>query len=80
MGRDLILKWQEFVGLCSSLFVWLVADGRCWIVLREKYYWLVADKPSEQAAKYPVNACRGWVILFIAPRALYHNPNIPTTI
>jgi hypothetical protein len=47
----------------SSLFVWLVADGWCWFVLREKYYWLVADgwfvvrekycwlvadKPSEQ--------------------------------
>jgi hypothetical protein len=25
----------------------LVAGG--WFVLREKYYWLVADKPSEQA-------------------------------
>jgi hypothetical protein len=25
-----------------SLFVWLVADGWCWFVLREKYYWLVA--------------------------------------
>jgi hypothetical protein len=47
-----------------SLFVWLVADGCCWFVLREKYCWLVAggwfalrekycwlvaDKPSEQA-------------------------------
>jgi hypothetical protein len=47
----------------SSLFVWLVADGWCWFVLREKYCWLiacgwfilrekycwlVADKPSEQ--------------------------------
>jgi hypothetical protein len=47
-----------------SLFVWLVADGWCWFVLREKYCWLVADgwfvlrekycwlvfdKPSEQA-------------------------------
>jgi hypothetical protein len=48
----------------NSLFVWLVADGWCWFVLREKYCWLVpdgwfvlrekycwlvADKPSEQA-------------------------------
>jgi hypothetical protein len=48
----------------ASLFVWLVADGWCWFVLREKYCWLVAggwfvvrekycwlvaDKPSEQA-------------------------------
>jgi hypothetical protein len=46
-----------------SLFVWLVADGWCWFVqrekycwlvadgwfvLREKYCWLVADKPNEQ--------------------------------
>jgi hypothetical protein len=49
-----------------SLFIWLVADGWCWFVLREKYYWLVAggwfvlrekycwlvaDKPSEQAGR-----------------------------
>jgi hypothetical protein len=25
-----------------TLFVWLVADGWCWFVLREKYCWLVA--------------------------------------
>jgi hypothetical protein len=25
-----------------SLFVWLVADGWCWFILRENYYWLVA--------------------------------------
>jgi hypothetical protein len=46
-----------------SLFVWLVVDGWCWfilrekyrwlvaddwLVLREKYCWLVADKPNEQ--------------------------------
>jgi hypothetical protein len=24
-----------------NLFVWLVADGWCWFVLREKYWWLV---------------------------------------
>jgi hypothetical protein len=50
------------VDLCG-LFVWLVADGWCWFVLREKYCWLVAggwfflrekycwlvaDKPSER--------------------------------
>jgi hypothetical protein len=23
------------------MFVWLVADGWCWFVLREKYCWLV---------------------------------------
>jgi hypothetical protein len=49
----------EWIGL----FVWLVADGWCWFVLREKYCslvadgwfvlrekycWLVADKPYEQ--------------------------------
>jgi hypothetical protein len=47
------------------MFVWLVADGWCWFVLREKYCWLVAggwfalkekycwlvvDKPSKQGA------------------------------
>jgi hypothetical protein len=26
-----------------SVFVWLVVDGWCWFVLREKYCWLVAD-------------------------------------
>jgi hypothetical protein len=25
-----------------GLFVWLMADGWCWFVLREKYCWLVA--------------------------------------
>jgi hypothetical protein len=25
-----------------SLFGWLVADGRCWFVMREEYCWLVA--------------------------------------
>jgi hypothetical protein len=48
-----------------SLFGWLVANGWCWLVLREKYCWLVvggwfvlrekycwlvADKPSEHGA------------------------------
>jgi hypothetical protein len=56
------------VQVINSLFVWLVADGWCWFVLREKYCWLivsgwfvlrekycwlVADKPSEQAARCP---------------------------
>jgi hypothetical protein len=35
----------------------LVAGG--WFVLREKYCWLVADKPSEQAA-------------YIKPAVLFH--------
>jgi hypothetical protein len=26
----------------NSLFVWLVADGWCWFVVRENYCWLVA--------------------------------------
>jgi hypothetical protein len=52
--------------MLSSLFVWLVADGWCWFVLREKYCWLVAggwfalrekycwlvaDKPSDQGGE-----------------------------
>jgi hypothetical protein len=50
----------------DSLFVWLVADGWCcfvvrekycwlvaggWFVLREKYCWLVADKANGQGVK-----------------------------
>jgi hypothetical protein len=43
-----------------NLFIWLVADDWCWsilrevlvaggwFVLREKYCWLMVDKPSEQ--------------------------------
>jgi hypothetical protein len=30
------------LGRTPSLFVWLVADGWCWFVLREKYCWLIA--------------------------------------
>jgi hypothetical protein len=26
----------------NGLFAWLVADGWCWFVLREKYCWLIA--------------------------------------
>jgi hypothetical protein len=48
------------------MLVWLVADGWCWFVLRDKYCWLVADdlfvlkekycwlvpdKPNEQGLK-----------------------------
>jgi hypothetical protein len=55
------------VGCIYSLFGWLVSDGWCWFVLREKYCWLVAggwfvvrekycwlvaDKPSEQGVSY----------------------------
>jgi hypothetical protein len=52
----------------NSLFVWLVAGGLYWFVLREKYCWLivggwfvvrekycwlVADKPSERGVTVP---------------------------
>jgi hypothetical protein len=55
--------FKTILYICS-LFVWLVADGwrwfvlrekYCWLVaggwfvVREKYCWLVADKPSEHA-------------------------------
>jgi hypothetical protein len=51
-----------------NLFFWLVVDGCCWFVLREKYCclvadgwfvvrekycWLVADKPNEQGQSRP---------------------------
>jgi hypothetical protein len=26
----------------DGLFVWLVADGWCWFILREKYWWVIA--------------------------------------
>jgi hypothetical protein len=54
---------RKVLQIIRSLFVWLVADGWCWFVLREKYCWLVvggwfvlrekycwlvADNPSEQ--------------------------------
>jgi hypothetical protein len=56
-----------------SLFVWLVADGYCWFVLREKYYSLVADgwfvlrekycclvaaKSNEQGPCFPASSMR----------------------
>jgi hypothetical protein len=31
---------QEYVHT-NGLFGWLVADGWCWFVLREEYWWLV---------------------------------------
>jgi hypothetical protein len=54
---------QALFSVKNNMFVWLVADGWCWFVLREeycclvaggcfimreKYCWLVGDKPSEQ--------------------------------
>jgi hypothetical protein len=39
----------------NSLFVWLVVDGWCWFVLREKYCWLVANKPNEHGINYTAN-------------------------
>jgi hypothetical protein len=39
----LILNLALMVCLLFSLFVWLMADGLCWFVLREKYCCLVAD-------------------------------------
>jgi hypothetical protein len=38
------------------LFVWLVADGWCWFVLREKYCWLVAGGWFVLRKKY------GWLV------------------
>jgi hypothetical protein len=36
-------QWQCWI---NNVFIRPVADG--WFVLREKYCWLVADKPNEQ--------------------------------
>jgi hypothetical protein len=58
----------------KGMFVWLVAGGWCWFVLREKYCWLVAggwfvlrekycwlvaDKPSEQAGTLCLSMLNG---------------------
>jgi hypothetical protein len=32
------------------MYCWLIAGG--WFVVREKYCWLVADKPNEQGDKH----------------------------
>jgi hypothetical protein len=40
--------WWLVLICCERKVLWLVAGG--WFVLREKYCWLVADKPNEQAA------------------------------
>jgi hypothetical protein len=54
--RDMIA-----VSLLQSniLFIWLVPDGWCWFVLREKYCSLVADKPSEQGVSLHLPPFRG---------------------
>jgi hypothetical protein len=36
------IKLTTYPNSNNSLFGWLVADGRCWFVLREEYCWLVA--------------------------------------
>jgi hypothetical protein len=36
------LQWPH-----ESLLAWVMANGWCWFVLKEKYCWLVVDKPSE---------------------------------
>jgi hypothetical protein len=38
--------------------LWLIAGG--WFVLREKYCWLVADKPSEQGEKLKGRSSEGF--------------------
>jgi hypothetical protein len=57
-----LFRFVTYYVAANSVFVWLVADGWCrfvlrekycwliaggWFVLREKYCWLVADKPNE---------------------------------
>jgi hypothetical protein len=47
VGRPSQVTDTDVASVTHSLFVWLVADADWWFVLREKYCWLVADKPSE---------------------------------
>jgi hypothetical protein len=43
-GKSLIY-FNNAIGKCEqSLFVWLVADGWCWFVMREEYWWLVCSE------------------------------------
>jgi hypothetical protein len=80
LGR--IRTWAGIIILPSGLFVWLVADGWCWFVLREKYCWLVADgwfvlskkycwlvadKANEQAVRFPATVVV-WTSLGPLPR------------
>jgi hypothetical protein len=49
-------------GWIRSLFVWLVADGWCWFVLREKHCCLVADKPCVHGLGSDIRLRHGGVI------------------
>jgi hypothetical protein len=42
LGADMPARVPFPLRSVQSLFGWLVADGLCWFVLREKYCWLVA--------------------------------------
>jgi hypothetical protein len=44
------LFYVRMNGSTTSMFGWLMVGG--WFVLREKYCWLVADKPNEQAVSH----------------------------
>jgi hypothetical protein len=46
------------------MFVWLVTDGWCWFVLREKYCWLVAGLFWE-------NSTAAWCLISQANRVSY---------
>jgi hypothetical protein len=74
----LTLKRFHYSLPACSLFVWLVADGWCWFVLREKYCWLVAggwfilrekycwlvaDKPSEQGVGRGLRFVGAWCVV-----------------
>jgi hypothetical protein len=42
------MVWTKII----SLFVWLVADGWCWFVPREKYCWLIVGRWFVLREKY----------------------------
>jgi hypothetical protein len=51
--RAVIVQLEFFNRYWFDLYIYRntvfrLADGWCWFVMREKYCWLVADKPSEQ--------------------------------
>jgi hypothetical protein len=56
--------YNEWLQLATtSLFVWLVADGWCWFVLREKYCWLVAGGWFVVREKYCWLVAGGWFVV-----------------
>jgi hypothetical protein len=86
-----VINTLGIIFLTSGMFAWLVADGWCWFVLREKYCWLVAggwfvprekycwlvaDKPSEQGVSVRKYVYSVKAIVY-ALLLVWHNCTVP---